>query len=235
MISAVFFDLYGTLVGFTPSRHQIQAEACADFNIKVTHDGIRIGYSNADALMAKQNSVKPLRELNDSERRLFFAEYERQILAGAEVDVSIEQALRIWERIQKIPYKMEVFEDVLPVMQSLKKQGLTLALISNMNRDGNELIESMGLTNYVHFAVTSKDVGSEKPHAPIFLAALRKAKVDPSKAIHVGDQLTSDVQGASAVGIAPVLLDRDINHPSHDSCPRIESLKELPNLIISLF
>ena len=87
MISAVFFDLYGTLVGFTPSRHQIQAEACADFNIKVTHDGIRIGYSNADALMAKQNSVKPLRELNDSERRLFFAEYERQILYSSEVDV----------------------------------------------------------------------------------------------------------------------------------------------------
>ena len=36
MIRAVFFDLYGTLAGFSPSRYEIQSEACADFGIEVT-------------------------------------------------------------------------------------------------------------------------------------------------------------------------------------------------------
>ena len=51
------------------------------------------------------------------------------------------------------------------------------------------------------------------------------------EAIHVGDQLSSDVQGALAVGIRPVLLDRDLNHPGYRECPRIESLYELPGLL----
>ena len=47
----------------------------------------------------------------------------------------------------------------------------------------------------------------------------------------MGDQLSSDVQGALAVGIRPVLLDRDGNHPRYRECPRIESLAELPGLL----
>ena len=147
--------------------------------------------------------------------------------------MSTEQALRIWRRVRKVPYDMTRFDDVLPAIDILKSQGLTLGLISNMNRDGADLMESMGLTPYLDFAVTSMEVGAEKPHAPIFYAALRKARVDPDQAVHVGDQLTSDVEGATAVGINPVLLDRDGNHLDYDGCPRIESLMELPALLPS--
>ena len=233
MINAVFFDLYGTLAGFHPPRYEIQSAACADFGIQVTQQGILEGYAFADALMAAQNATRPLRGLDDEARDRFFAEYERLVLHGAGIEVSGERALEIWRSVRQVPYELARFDDVLPAIDLLKLQGLTLGLISNMNRDGNELAESLGLTPYLDFTVTSFEVGAEKPHPPIFRAALAKAGVEPHEAMHVGDQPTSDVEGARSVGINPVLLDRDGIHRDFRDCPRIETLMELPWLLAS--
>ena len=234
MIKAVFFDLYGTLAGFSPSRYQIQATACADFGIQVTPESILRGYALADAYMAEQNAVRPLRERSREGQNQFFAEYERLVLQGAGVEVSGERALEIWRRVRQVPYQLTRFDDVVPALEVLRSQGLTLGLISNMNRDGAELTRELGLAPYLDFAVTSIEVGAEKPHPPIFLAALEKAGAAPHEAVHVGDQLTSDVEGARGVGINPVLLDRDGNHTAIKGCPRIESLVELPELVAEL-
>ena len=234
MIQAIFFDLYGTLAGFQPDRFQIQSQACAEFGLEVTPDGILRGYALADAYMAEQNAVLPVRLLAGGQRDDFFAEYERRVLRGCGVEVSVEQAGEIWSAVRKIPYQMERFDDVLPTMDLLKLQGLSLGLISNMNVPGNELAESMGLTPYLDIVVTSGEVGVEKPHPPIFHEALRRAGVDADDAVHVGDQLSSDVDGAAAVGIRPVLLDRDRNHLDYNGCPRIETLMELPGMVPEL-
>ena len=234
MIQAIFFDLYGTLAGFRPDRFQIQSQACARFGIEVTPDGILRGYALADAFMSEQNAIKPVRTLDSAQRDEFFAEYERRVLRGCGIDVSVQQADEIWRAIREIPYRMERFDDVLPAMDLLKQQGLTLGLISNMNVPGSELAESMGLTPCLDLAVTSGEVGVEKPHPPIFHEALRRAGVDAEDAVHVGDQLSSDVDGARRVGIKPVLLDRDRNHVGYRDCPRIETLMELPGMVVEL-
>ena len=231
MITAVFFDFYGTLAGFSPSRYQIQSAACADFGIQVTEEGVLKGYALADAYMAEQNAVLPLRERDKEGRSRFFAEYERLVLQGAGTQVTSEKALKIWRQVQQLPYELARFDDVIPALEGLKTQGMTLGMISNMNRDGGQLAADLGLASYLDFTVTSVEVGTEKPHPPIFLAALAKAAAEPHEVLHVGDQLTSDVQGARAVGINPVLLDRDGNHRDIQDCPRIESLSELPGLL----
>ena len=231
MIKAVFFDLYGTLAGFSPSRYHIQSEACAHFDIEVTEEGILRGYALADAYMAEQSAVRPLRERDREGRNRFFAEYERLVLQGAGAEVTREEAWEIWRRVRQVPYDLTRFDDVVPTLETLKSQGLTLGLISNINRDGDELAESLGLKPHLDFAVTSVEVGAEKPHPPIFMAALSKAGTEPHEAVHVGDQLTSDIEGARGVGINPVLLDRDGNHGDIQDCPRIESLAELPKLV----
>ena len=233
MIEAVFFDLYGTLAGFSPSRYEVQSAACAEAGIDITAQGVLNGYALADAFMARQNSTKPLRALDSREREVFFAEYERLILSGAGVEVDTTTALDVWRRIQRIPYGMRAFDDVAPALNILKMRGLTLGIVSNMNRRGGDLTDSLGLTPYVDFAVTSLEVGAEKPHPPIFMAALAKAGVEPVAAMHVGDQIESDVEGARAVGINPVLVDRDGTRPRFDHCPRIEGLMELPGILDS--
>ena len=85
----------------------------------------------------------------------------------------------------------------------------------------------MKLSPYLDFKVSSRTVGAEKPHAPIFEAALRESGVEPSDAIHVGDQYDGDVVGARNVGIKPILIDRDGVHPEHDDVDRISALDEV--------
>ena len=231
MIQAVFFDLYGTLAGFRPDRFDIQSQACARFGIEVTPGGILRGYALADAFMSEQNATVPVRLLDDNRRDEFFAEYERRVLRGCGVDVSLERAAEIWRAVRRIPYRMERFDDVLPAMDLLKQLGLGLGLISNLNTPGDQLADEMGISPYLDFTVTSGEVGVEKPHPPIFHEALRRAGVDAADAAHVGDQLSSDVEGAGNVGIQPVLLDRDRNHVGYTRCPRIETLMELPQMV----
>ncbi len=230
MITAIFFDLYGTLAGFRPDRFEIQSEACSRFGIELTPESVLRGYALADVFMSEQNAVKPVRLLDSDERERFFGEYERRVLRGSGYDVTVEQAMVIWRAVRQVPYRMERFDDVLPAMDLLKQQGLTLGLISNMNARADSLVEDMGLTPYLDFAVTSGEVGVEKPHAPIFEEALRRSGSAAGETIHVGDQLTSDVEGAVNAGIGPILIDRDGNHAGFTGCPRIETLMELPSL-----
>ena len=231
VITTVFFDLYGTLAGFTPSRFEIQSAACKPFGIKLTPDGVLRGYAMADAFMADENAAFPLRRRGEGGRQRFFTEYERLVLQGAGVEVDEARVWAIWGEVQKQPYEMTRFDDVLPAMDLLKQQGLTLGMISNMNRSGDELATSMGLSPYLDVAVTSGEVGAEKPDPAIFREALKRAGAEPQETVHVGDQLSSDMEGARGVGINPVLLDRDGNHPDYDDCPRIETLMEMPALV----
>lgn len=235
MIKAVFFDLYNTLAGFRPSRHEIQSEALADFDLTVTPEGIIRGYHLADGFMSAQNATKPMRSLSRTERDTFFAEYERLVLSGAGVEVTPALAGEIWTRIRKVDYAMAAFDDAVPALQQLRGQGLTVGLISNIHQDGNELADSLGLLAHLDFTVTSMEVGAQKPQPPIFHKALEKANAAASEAVHVGDQLTSDVDGAVGVGIRPVLLDRDGNHPGYEEHPRIVSLTELPQVLEGMF
>ena len=151
MIQAVFFDLYGTLAGFQPDRFQIQSEACSQYGIEVTPEGILRGYALADAFMAEQNATRPVRLMDKGERDAFFAEYERRVIRGSGVEVSRQQADRIWRAVREIPYQMRRYDDVLPAMDILMQQGLTLGLISNMNVSADRMVEDLGLTPYLDF------------------------------------------------------------------------------------
>ena len=230
-IKAVFFDLYNTLADFQPSRYEVQSQAAGDFGIKVTPEGILKGYAAADAYMSAENAVGPVRLRDEMGKDEFFAEYERLVLQGSDVKVTPDKALEIFRRVRQIPYRLVPFDDVVPVLTQLKSRRLTLGMISNIDRDGSELAASLGLSDCLDLTVTSVEVGADKPDPALFRAALDKAEVESSEAVHVGDQLTSDVQGALGAGISPVLLDRDGNHMEFDRCPRIETLLELPGLL----
>jgi putative hydrolase of the HAD superfamily len=104
-----------------------------------------------------------------------------------------------------------------------------MGLISNIDQDIRPVCNELGLDPYVTHVVTSKDVGSEKPHPLIFLAALDSAGVEAEESVYVGDQYSCDVVGARGVGMKPVLVDRYDLFPNVNDCARIRSLAELVN------
>jgi putative hydrolase of the HAD superfamily len=114
-----------------------------------------------------------------------------------------------------------LYDDVLPIMKTLKRRGLILGLISNL------IMGDVGLESYLDIVVTAEDVGANKPAPPIFLAALERAGADASEAVYIGDQYETDVVGARGVGIKPILIDRYDLMPEVSDCPRIHSLSEV--------
>ena len=231
MIKAVFFDFYNTVGRFWPPREELQATACSEFGIEVTPEGVEVGYGLADAYMARESARLPLRERGRQGVKDFFAEYQRLILQGAGVEVSLDLSLKISARLRQLSYGYALFDDVLPTLDALKQRGLTLGLLSNNEGDMGKVSEELGLSRYMDFTITSADVGASKPHPPIFIEALRMAQSEPSEAMHVGDQFDTDVKGALAMGIHPVLLDRDRLSEDSPDFPRIEGLGEVVDLI----
>ncbi|HUH17094.1 MAG TPA: HAD hydrolase-like protein, partial [Methylomirabilota bacterium] len=64
----------------------------------------------------------------------------------------------------------------------------------------------------------------------IFEWALERARVDPGAVLHVGDHVGADVEGARALGIGAVLIDRAQRYRPEEvpeGVPVIHSLDEL--------
>jgi len=55
---------------------------------------------------------------------------------------------------------------------------------------------------------------------------LEKHAVDPEEALHIGDSLREDVEGAKKAGLHTVLLDREGRRPQAD-VQNIKNLEEL--------
>ena len=161
----------------------------------------------------------------------FFAEYERLVLLGNDVKVDSDKALEIWRKVQSIPHDIALFDEVRRCLKLLKSKHYTLGLISNYNKKGTLLLKQFGLTEVMDFAVTSLDVGFEKPHKIIFEHAIEMADTFANNVIHVGDQIESDIMGAINVGINPVLIDRDQINSKWSKCPVINDLGQIENVI----
>ena len=128
--------------------------------------------------------------------------------------------VREWERHENF----SLYEDTLPVLDELRRHRLKIGLISNGQRDLDEFATHHGLR--VDAIVGSRSHGRVKPHPSIFIAALDALGVAPDEAAMVGDSYEDDIEGARALGIRAILLDRDRVLP--EALDRIDTLLALP-------
>lgn len=133
------------------------------------------------------------------------------------------------------PDAWEVYPDALPTLEALRARGVRIAVISNWDERLPDLLDGLGLAGRLDAVVRSSDVGYEKPDPRIFFAALERlgeeVAADSGRAVHVGDRLKEDVEGAANVGMRAILLDRH-GRQADDEIPEpatavIRSLAEL--------
>jgi putative hydrolase of the HAD superfamily len=115
----------------------------------------------------------------------------------------------------------ELYEDALPVLELLRRSRLKIGLVSNTSRDLDAFIRHFALD--VDAWISSGTHGKVKPSPTIFRAALALLEVEPEAAAMVGDSLLDDIEGARALGMRALLLDRDGRYP--------EVADALPNLL----
>jgi putative hydrolase of the HAD superfamily len=138
---------------------------------------------------------------------------------GATYECAAEMT-RYWEHA----HHFELFDDVLPVLEELRRHDLKLGLLSNTARDLDVFVEHHGLD--VDAVLTSRVHGKTKPHDSIFHAMLERMSVAAPAAVMVGDDPGDDVAGARAIGMEAWLVDREGRFP--EISDRLPDLRALP-------
>jgi putative hydrolase of the HAD superfamily len=227
MIKAVFFDLYYTLVRYEPPREELQANALKEFGIEVSPELFRRPLVTADEFIYGEIARFPLSQRSEKDKMNLYARYQEILLKEAGIEASEQLIRALLAKMRQLDMKLVLFDDVIPTLTDLKRRGLILGLISNVDRDITPLLAKLELNALLQVVVTSPEVGFNKPQPEIFLEALRKAGVKAEEAIYVGDQYQIDVVGANKVGMKGVLLDRGNYFEETANCPRIQSLTQL--------
>jgi HAD superfamily hydrolase (TIGR01662 family) len=145
---------------------------------------------------------------------------------GGDSDSAYDCAIEItrgWERHENF----ELYDDAAPVLAELRAAGLRIGLVSNSARDVREFARHHGLE--VDAGISSFHHGRTKPHASIFRAVLELLEVDPAEAVMVGDTIADDIEGALALGMRAILVDREGRN--HGFEPRIQTLNDLPPIL----
>ncbi len=175
---------------------------------------------------ARAKAVEGLRRHPDfrHDEEIWIAFTERIIRGmGGNSDRAYEAAVemtRAWEHA----HNFDLFDDAMPVLAELRRQGLKLGLVSNTGRDVDEFLAHHSLE--VDAALSSRVHGKVKPHPTIFLAVLERLGVEPAAAAMVGDSPEDDLEGARALGMRAFLVDREGLHP--DAEDRLPDLFALP-------
>ena len=221
----IFFDLGGTLTTANPSVAEQIVQTLADFGHPFPHQEVaRALDSRAPQFEDPSNSGWTL---THERSHAFWTHYYDSVLAELGISSTARRdiVLRIYERLSQ-PRGYGLYSDVIPVLERLAGEGYTLALISNWEAWGAELVEYLGISRYFPTQVLSGCVGVEKPDARIFKMALEQADMAPEHVLFIGDIVQLDIEPANAIGMRAVLIDRHAERSNTDpSC--IRSLHEL--------
>jgi putative hydrolase of the HAD superfamily len=163
----------------------------------------------------------------DHDEEIWIEFTERIVLGmGGRTPVSHDVAVELTSRWQRHE-NFELYEDVQPVLAELRGEGVKIGLVSNSARDIQEFARHHALA--VDAGISSFHHGKTKPHASIFRAVLDLLEVKPQAAVMVGDTPADDIDGARAVGMHAILVDRLGVYPDYE--PRLDDLRSLPGLL----
>lgn len=185
MIDAVLFDWNNTLQQFT-------------WDDELLDEGHRAALGRDDADFARR--YRDLL-LGDAHGYRPYAELLRE-LGVEDADAFIDAEHEAWRPAHTMLASAQA------LLESLRSRGVKTGLVANSwpepARVLREDVARAGLASLLDVIVFSDEIGVRKPAAEIFLHACSELAVEPQDAMHVGDDLVADVQGAANVGMTTV-------------------------------
>ena len=219
---ALLLDALGTLIALEPPAARLQQTLLRRYGLSV---------SDRDAERAISAEITYYRSHFDEGRDFSTVAALRRRCAEAmgaalpsEARVGLDSDALVSVLLESLEFS--VFDDVRPALDAFRDRDLRLVVVSNWDASLVDVLDRLRLAPLLDGIVTSAAVGARKPAAAIFQRALRVAQVGPDRAVHVGDSLFEDVEGARAAGIASILLRRD-GGPGPRGVRTVPSLTEL--------
>ncbi|MFH1775759.1 MAG: HAD family hydrolase [Chloroflexota bacterium] len=227
MIKAVFFDLYHTLVHYEPPREELLAKALNELGVDLKPADLSRPLVIADEFLYAEHARLPIGKRSPKETMALYSRHAEIMLKEAGREVSPQLIGDLTAKFRHFKLQMVLFDDVIGALTDLKGRGLTLGLLSNVDKDISPLCQKLGLAPLLPIVVTSQNTGFYKPGPEIFAEALLRAGVPATEALYVGDQYQVDVIGASKAGMKGIFLDRGGHFEQTYDCPRIRNLNQI--------
>ena len=219
MIKAVFIDYTGTTVHEdTPEMGEVITRVAKHCDLHDPRQMMKtwIGHRVAMEQAAFGEDYITEDEITARGFRLFTEQY------GLVEDLDTLNALmvRSWSN-------NALFEDARTFFKACP---LPLYVISNNSR---HYVEKAMADNGLQPAgiICADDARCYKPRRELFEYALRTAGCTADEAVHIGDSYHTDVLGARAVGIRPILLCRTGEAPEEDGLTVVRSLQDALELL----
>ena len=207
-LNGVFFDLYGTLLVYGDMETAWEEwvfsilESLKKLGVKVGEDRLRT------ACTGFFNKPDPPADFGKE-----LTLYERRIGAlGTQLGVELTE--REMSDISAMSVHSWARHTILdPQAHSLLNDlssTLRIGLISNFDHPPHVhfRLAELGLTKYFDTVVVSGEVGIEKPDPGIFSLALGEFRLAAEEVAFVGDSVEDDIKGSEAIGMTPILIDR---------------------------
>ena len=196
MTKAVFIDFYGTVVhedGEVIKRISQEIYITGEVNDKSEIDAYWWNEFQRAFISAYGDNFK-------TQRKLEYQSLERTI----EYFKSTADPQKLSNLMFEHWVKPPIFEESKQFFQMCP---VPIYVLSNIDRDDIlKAIEYHGLKPDGVF--TSEDAKSYKPRKELFELALNSTGLSAEEVVHIGDSLNSDVNGASAVGIGTIWINR---------------------------
>jgi putative hydrolase of the HAD superfamily len=217
----VLLDALGTLVELQPPAPRLQ-RLLRESGVEVSEEQAALGFGAEIAYYLDHHldgsDPERLERLRDR-----CAEEMRKALAIPELDHPTARRAMLGS------LEFTAYPDVLPALGELRDRGVVLVIASNWDCSLPDWLAPTGILELVDGVVTSAEIGEAKPSPRVFERALAVARVAPDEALHVGDKVDNDVEGAAAAGVRAVLLQREGEPP-----PGVTAIRSLSELLALL-
>jgi len=234
-IRTVFFDAGFTLIRPYPSTPEICQQVCQRLNLHIHLDAVKERMTEAQDYYYRQMRLN--RHTWGSEQAIseFWIGYYMNLLRPF---IEEHDEPRLYQLAQVINQEFdkhtswEVYSDVFPTLEALRRHKYTLGVISDWGISLGPILRRLNLTPYFDCLLVSAVTRYAKPSPLLYEMALERANSIADYTLHIGDSYIHDVLGARAVGMTPVLLDRPGHlEESNVDCLLIHSLAELLDLL----
>jgi len=230
MIKLITFDLDNTLWDVMPVIIQAEKSMRAWIDARVTNYSEQITNDVMTELRNSAIAQNPELIYNISDMRLMLL---KQALTRCGVDSASagELAAQAFEVFMQGRNAVTLYEGAEAMLDSLTKT-YALAALTNGNAD----VSVMPIARYFDFSMSPEKIQARKPEPKIFAETLALAGCRANEAVHVGDHLVEDIDGAISAGWRAVWVNIGAQdtpaNPNYNA--RVTRLAELPGVIAAL-
>jgi putative hydrolase of the HAD superfamily len=207
---AVFFDAANTLLYPFPSVGDIYAEVASRYGVTTTGTEVQRAFRQVWGKMQTLAQQDPVRYgVGEADGRRFWQALVHEVFAQIALPEAFDAFFDELYWLFAQPTVWRLFPECREVLQRLQQQGYIVGVISNWDIRLLHILQGLDLMQYFQHVSISAVVGWEKPHTEIFQHATTAVAVAPERALHIGDNLQADVQGALQAGLQPLWLQRE--------------------------